>query len=689
MKNTKLTLRNSPGSRAASTENPSPGVRICSILATGRKYIIPALLVILLGFLSNCKKEDEGPELIAEAGPDTTASIGDTVWLDAGGSSGKGYSIEWTIQSQPGDDTITFSHSDSAFLIPMHNGSYQIKLTISKGGLFTSDFMELSVSGSIILEDVTSSTRLNKIAEAGERDYIVRDEFAVTAELTIGLGVIIEFTENASMVIRDGGEIHASGASFIASDSTWKGIAVHTAGNTFENCLIENAGNASFTSDEGQKAAVTLMSGATMAFSGNTMKYSGEHGIRVLEGGSFFEDTRNRVFPFRNNHFNKNALGPMIIPVDVLSELSGQFFEEETEGSFIEIFGSSYPASKSSAPWFSDQGLPYLIGGLLEFNKDLTVNSGVELYFAADAGLKVSGKLTVSGTSTDPVIMDGASPGTGFWKGIYVHEGQVDLNYLSILNAGSTIFSGLGEKAALRAEQLLTMRNSTISGSGGTGLSMPGTAHIQIAENFTGNTISNNEGPAVRIRMDDVSKVVNGNTISSGTGIPAVEVHMGKDDPLGTWADLDADYDYRITESLLVKSTKELVIEAGTVIKMPVGATITVNGGLTAIGTSGSVISIIGMESKKGHWDGIFLNNSLKVELDYVKISDGGGGFEDKANLIVEPGATDVTVTNSTFNNSKGYGVLIKTGASGFAINDPASNNTLEGDLGGFRNENN
>ncbi len=48
--------------------------------------------------------------------------------------------------------------------------------------------------------------------------------------------------------------------------------------------------------------------------------------------------------------------------------------------------------------------------------------------------------------------------------------------------------------------------------------------------------------------MDDVNKAVNGNTISTPASVPAVEVHMGLDDPLGSWINLEADYDYKILE---------------------------------------------------------------------------------------------------------------------------------------------
>jgi len=56
--------------------------------------------------------------------------------------------------------------------------------------------------------------------------------------------------------------------------------------------------------------------------------------------------------------------------------------------------------------------------------------------------------------------------------------------------------------------------------------------------------------------------------------------------------------------------------------------------------------------------------------------------------IIIQPGAVNVTLTNCSITNSAGYGIIIKAGASDFNINDLSSNNTLEGLLGGFLNEN-
>ncbi|KPL16569.1 MAG: hypothetical protein AMS26_04195 [Bacteroides sp. SM23_62] len=247
---------------------------------------------------------------------------------------------------------------------------------------------------------------------------------------------------------------------------------------------------------------------------------------------------------------------------------------------------------------------------------------------------------------------------------------------------------GQDETAALIVEKTLSMDHCSVSGSGGMGIHLPGASHIQFFDNFKDNIIENNTAAAIRIRMDDVNKIVHDNSIHSGSpDVPAVEIHMGLDDSLGTWKNLDAEIDYRILEPLKIKATKDLAVEAGTTIQLLAGRTIEVSGGLLVNGQSGARVTFEGTVSKKGHWDGIYLKGTQRILINHAMIRDGGGALEDKANVIVEATAADVTITNATIVNSKGNGVLIKSGASDFGINEPASNNTLEGDLGGFYQE--
>jgi hypothetical protein len=650
------------------------------------RFICHAIFIIALILLFSCKKDDEGPQLAAQTGPDALATIGDTVRLDLSASTGSDYQILWHIKNQPGEDTIVHAETDSAYFIPIHNGIYQVQLTLTKGDLSSTDYQNIDVSGAVLLPDIISAdTRLRKIALDLRADYRVRGELQVLAELTIDPNVIIEFATGASLVVKNGGNIFADNTTFTAIDSSWKGIYVQTTGNTFANCVIENAGNASFTGNENEKAAIMTRGNATLAFSGNTLRNNGGYGIIVKDNADFFFDTPNQVYPCTNNRFENNASGPMVIPVYVLSDLAGQNFEGETPGTYIEIYESTYSVQETKNPLFSDMGIAYRVKGMLTFNKNLNITRGVEMYFDTEGGIRVDGMLTVSGHDTAMVYMDGMNPIAGAWKGILVVNGHAGFTYTDILNAGGSELPGQDEKAALIIEQTLSMDHCTVSGSGGMGILLPGTGHIQFFNNFKDNIIEKNAAAAVRIRMDDVNKVVNGNTIHSvSPEVPAVEIHMGLDDSLGMWKNLDAEIDYKIIEPIKIRETKDLVVEAGTTIQFLAGITLEVSGGLQVMGQSGAPVTFEGTVSKKGHWDGIFLNGTQTILINHAVIRDGGGALENKGNVIVEATAAAVTITNAEIVNSKGYGVLIKSGASDFEINEPVSNNTLEGDLGGF-----
>jgi hypothetical protein len=375
----------------------------------------------------------------------------------------------------------------------------------------------------------------------------------------------------------------------------------------------------------------------------------------------------------------------MLVPVYVLSDIDGQNFEEETPGTYIELYESTYTAGEIKNPIFSDMGIAYRVQGMLTFYKNLGITRGVAMYFDTEGGIRVNGNLTVSGNDTARVYMTGMNAVPGSWKGIHVMNGHAGFSYASILNAGGLTLPGQDETAALIVEQTLSMDHCMVSGSGGMGIHLPGEGHIQFFDNFKDNIIENNLGAAVRIRMDDVNKVVNGNTIRAGSGtVAALEVHMGLDDPLGTWINLEAEIDYVIIEPIKIKATKDLIIEAGSTIRLLAGRYIEVSGGLQVNGQPDAPVTFEGTQSKKGHWDGIFLNGTREIMINHAVIRDGGGALEDKGNVIVEAPASNVTITNAEIVNSKGYGVLVKAGALDFGINDPASNNTMEGDLGGF-----
>ncbi len=160
------------------------------------RFTIHSIFLIALILLFSCKKDEEGPQLVAQTGPDALASIGDTVRLDLSASTGSDYQILWLIKTQPGEDTVVYAETDSAYFIPLSNGLYQIQLTLTKGDFHSTDYQNIDVSGAVLLPDIISAdTRLQKIAQDLQADYRVKGELQVLARLTIDPHVIIEFAE--------------------------------------------------------------------------------------------------------------------------------------------------------------------------------------------------------------------------------------------------------------------------------------------------------------------------------------------------------------------------------------------------------------------------------------------------------------------------------------------------------------
>lgn len=649
-----------------------------------RRAIISFAIIVLVSFFS-CKKGDLGPNLEADAGSDTTVQIGDTVRLDASGSLGHNYQIKWSITSQLANDTITFSQSDSAIFIPSKNGNYTIKLRISKDNEFSEDYKTVVVAGAIPLYGtLVNDTVLSKVNASQETDYIVRSDLTVSALLEMEQGVIIEFADDAGLIISETGEMFVENVSFIAAGEKWKGIHLKGPRTVMISCIIRDAGSSSYTNETTDNAAIILSGNAVASFSGNTFESSGGFGIVVRENAVFKLDNTSQTLPLSNNKYISNASGPMKVPAGIFSKLSSPDFTDESEGTYLTVYQSTYASTETVTANISNFGIPYKFTGLVKFNKPLTILPGVELYFTRTAGMIVTGNLNINGSASKPVSIDGLTGTPGSWNGIYVKNGNTLITYASILNAGYRAIEGLTEPAALTVEGTFNMQHSEVSGSIGIGIFLKDQATIQYAENFSGNTLQNNITSTIRLGFDDVHKIMENNTISAySSNVPAIEVMDGKSDFLGTWKNLDAEIDYLIIEDVSLRATKTMVIESGSDLRFTSGTAFNILGSLDASG-----VSFSGAEQTSGYWEGIIVSTDNHVILDNCILRDGGGGATDKANIVIQPIAVSVTITNSSITNSAGYGVLIKTGASHFSINAPASNNILEGVFGEFFDEN-
>jgi hypothetical protein len=496
--------------------------------------------------------------------------------------------------------------------------------------------------------------------------------------------VILEFADGTGLIISETGQMIAENNTFRAAANKWKGIHLKGPRTVMISCLIQNGGSETYTSETTENADILLSGSAVASLSGNTFESSGGYGMVVKDNAVFKPDNVTTTSALANNKFISNNSGPMLIPAGTLSRLVSPDLSGETEGTYVVIYESTYASSELADAVISDAGLPYKITGPVKFNKPLTILPGAEVYFTRTAGMIITGNFNINGSVSNPVVLNGLTGESGAWNGIYVKSGNTLITYGSILNAGYRALEGLTEPATLTVEGTFAMQNSEVSGSNGIGIFLKGQAYIQYAENFLGNTLQNNMTSAIRLGFDDVHKVLQDNTISAySSSAPAIEVRDGKSDNLGIWTNLDAEIDYLIIENVTLRLTKSMTIESGANLRFASGTLFSILGSLDATG-----VSFSGAEQMAGYWQGISISTDNLVTMNNCTIRDGGGSATDKANLIIQPAAISVSITNSSVTNSGGYGVLIKAGASDFSIYDPVSNNTLEGISGAYFDEN-
>jgi hypothetical protein len=127
----------------------------------------------------------------------------------------------------------------------------------------------------------------------------------------------------------------------------------------------------------------------------------------------------------------------------------------------------------------------------------------------------------------------------------------------------------------------------------------------------------------------------------------------------------------------------KMTIEAGAWIlfQQDVGMSIRSDGALVAIGTEENPVGFSGERALRGYWNGLELgSNSVDNQLDFVIIEYGGGEYP--GNLVLESSSSfpvQVDITNSTFRQSEGYGLVVRNHST---INTFNNNTITENELG-------
>ena len=318
----------------------------------------------------------------------------------------------------------------------------------------------------------------------------------VLSDLVLQEGVIIEFCANKSLTIEANGSISANGSVsknviFKGSVNTagfWGGIAINSnnPSNVMNHVQVLNGGNGYYQ----KYSNIYLAANAQLRISNSTISGSEEYGLKAAE--------TSKLIDFQNNVFKDNGKQGLSISSDLLNSLdqASNYNLNNTLPS-IQINGGTI----LNASTIKNLNTYYLVSLDLTIHAATTIVPGTRFKFEAQKGITVAqnGSINATGTSSERIILEGASHGSGFWDGLRISSNnpQNILNYVTITDAG---FDYYHKYSGIFLEGSMSIDNSIISNSnswgiyvdGGTTIKTNGSVQTTVAGITANNTLSGN-----------------------------------------------------------------------------------------------------------------------------------------------------------------------------------------------------
>lgn len=306
----------------------------------------------------------------------------------------------------------------------------------------------------------------------------------------------------------------------------------------------------------------------------------------------------------------------------------------------------------------------YLVECVVDITAALTIEAGVVIEFAENAGLGVydGGSLKMIGETEKNIVLRGEQNVTGYWRGIHIETRSVNnvLNHVQIRNAGSNYVYCCNEKASLFLKGgLIALDHTMIADGGGSGLIVNGEAEFG---SLTHITITGHDEYPVMTTANALRYF--GDPESDFTGNTQDFIYILKSDLTKetTWKATTVPY---MLNGSIMDITAPLTIAAGTIIEVESKGGIGVfdNGSLSVAGNSESPVIIRGKEAVAGYWRGVHMEtNSISNKLDYLEIYDAGNNYVYCCNAIAALffKAGRCAISNLTIGRASEYGIIAK-----------------------------
>ncbi len=297
----------------------------------------------------------------------------------------------------------------------------------------------------------------------------------------------------------------------------------------------------------------------------------------------------------------------------------------------------------------------------------LTIQAGVEVRFAADAGLMVggteAGTLKAAGTATAPIrlIAHASAPQPGFWRKLsfWAGSGASELRNVTLSHCGG----GPGNAACLSIDNgsKPIIETVTIQNSGGRGVVLAGEAAFNAGS--TGLTVTGSVGYPIQIQANFAGTIPTGGSFSANNP-NAVLIESDNVATTQTWPNLGIPYVISGDTRVQGAGTPVLTLVAGTELRFASGEELLVGdvdaGVLVAQGTVSAPVKFTADAASPtaGFWRGIHVRQigSSATRLTNTIIEFCGSGPAD-ACLTMSAGAKPV-IDNVTIRNSIGFGVV-------------------------------
>jgi hypothetical protein len=326
----------------------------------------------------------------------------------------------------------------------------------------------------------------------------------------------------------------------------------------------------------------------------------------------------------------------------------------------------------------TDAAIDYVLTTIIDVSAKLTIEPGVVIVAKAGSGMDFgpTGSIVAIGTADKPIILRSESNLRGGWLGIIFSSSNNPVNeltYVTISDGGSASFNGNATlKANIRLEgsSQIKMKNSTINNSAGYGILETKFDNATFNE-FTNNAFTNNIDFPIYIADKNAHKIGNTSTFANNTKnyIALVQDNFQGLGAEMIWPKQAVPYLFNDVDGLIIgyyTTPGGLTLEAGVTLLFSAGSKIVIGdnsdetGFLKINGTAANPVTIGGLESIKGYWQGIFVNTpSVRNIWTYANIAYGGSkgptsSTSSKANVVVDDG--NLNINNCTSNNSQGCG---------------------------------